>query len=287
MLAVTMTHDFRTPARTALLLAVAGLVPALSLCAQAPATPQAGAAKPTHEDTEFYKPVPPVVTPAATLGQAPSDAIVLFDGKDLSQWVSVKTQGPADWDVNNGVMTVKKGGGGNIETKQKFKDYQLHVEWKIPASITGESQGRGNSGVFLASTGPGDDGYELQVLDSYNNPTYTNGMLGSIYKQAVPLANAARKPGEWSSYDVVWTAPRFNADGSVQTPAYATVFLNGVLVEDHFKVKGQTLYVGKPFYKAYDTAPIKLQAHGDKSEPISFRNIWVRNVAPWTVEPSK
>ncbi|MGI4853758.1 MAG: 3-keto-disaccharide hydrolase, partial [Janthinobacterium lividum] len=245
--------------------------------AQQPA-PQAGAAKPTHEDTEFYKPVPPVVTPAATLAQAPSDAVVLFDGKDLSQWVSAKDKSPADWNVTDGVMTVKKGGGGNIETKQAFKDYQLHLEWKIPASITGEGQGRGNSGVFLASTGTGDAGYELQIMDSYNNPTYTNGMLGSLYKQAVPLANAARKPGEWSSYDIVWTAPRFNGDGTVKTPAFATVLLNGVLVENHFALKGQTLYVGQPFYQAYDTAPIKLQAHGDKSEPISFRNIWIRSV---------
>ncbi len=287
MLTATMTHTAKhAPLLSVLALAAFSTVAAV-LHAQQPATGAQVGAKPTHEDTEFYKPVPPVVTPAATVGQAPSDAVVLFDGTDLSQWVSVKTQGPADWDVANGVMTVRKGGGGNIETKQKFKDYQLHVEWKIPASITGESQARGNSGVFLASTGPGDDGYELQVLDSYNNPTYTNGMLGSIYKQAVPLANAARKPGEWSSYDIVWTAPRFNGDGTVQTPAYATVFLNGVLVEDHYQVKGQTLYVGKPFYKAYDAAPVKLQAHGDKSEPISFRNIWIRNVKPWDAEPSK
>jgi hypothetical protein len=243
-------------------------------------------AKPKHEDTEFYQPVPPVVTPAATFSQAPSDAMVLFDGKDVSQWVAAKDGStPADWEIHDGVMTVKKGGVGNIETKHKFRDYQLHLEWKIPASIEGTSQGRGNSGLFLASTGPGDAGYELQILDSYDNPTYTNGMLGSLYKQATPLANAARKPGEWSSYDVVWTAPRFNADGSVKTPAYATVFENGVLVENHFELKGETLYVGKPFYKAYDTAAIKLQAHGDKSEPISFRNIWVREVKPWDVAP--
>ena len=119
-------------------------------------------------------------------------------------------------------MTVNKT-GGNIETKRSFKNYQLHVEYKIPASITGTGQGRGNSGVFLASTGPGDDGYELQVLDGYNNPTYVNGMVGSIYKQAIPLANASRKPGEWQAYDIVWTAPTFNEDGSVKTPAYATV----------------------------------------------------------------
>ena len=282
----TMTH-----ARLTTLLAFAALaVPATSFKAQQPgaaATSQTTAAKPTHEDTEFYKPAPSVVTPSAMVGQPPSDAIVLFDGKDVSQWVSAKDKAPADWDVANGVMTVKKGGGGNIETKQSFKDYQLHLEWKIPASITGEGQGRGNSGVFLASLGPGDAGYELQIMDSYNNPTYTNGMLGSIYKQAVPLANAARKPGEWSSYDILWTAPRFNGDGSVKTPAFVTVLLNGVLVEDHYALKGQTLYVGQPFYKSYESAPIKLQAHGDKSEPISFRNIWVRNVKAWDMEPSK
>jgi hypothetical protein len=168
--------------------------------------------------------------------------------------------------------------GGSIETKRRFKDYQLHVEYKIPAGITGTGQARGNSGVFLASTGPGDDGYELQVLDGYNNSTYVNGMAGSIYKQSIPLANASRKPGEWQNYDVAWTAPRFNDDGSLKTPAYVTVFLNGILVQNHFELKGQTLYIGKPFYNKYDSAPIKLQAHGDKSEPMSYRNIWVREL---------
>jgi len=172
----------------------------------------------------------------------------------------------------------KAPGVGNIETKRRFHSYQLHIEWRIPADITGSGQARGNSGVFLASTGPGDDGYELQVLDSYNNSTYVNGQAGAIYKQGIPLVNPARKPGEWQSYDVVWTAPAFNTDGSVKTPAYATVFFNGVLVQNHFELKGQTLNVGTPFYKAYDTAPIKLQAHGDKSEPISYRNIWVREL---------
>ena len=178
-----------------------------------------------------------------------------------------------------GILTVSKAPGvGSIETKRKFKDYQLHIEWKIPEDITGSGQGRGNSGVFLASTGPGDAGYELQVLDAFNNPTYVNGQGGSIYKQSPPLVNPARKPGEWQSYDVVWTAPTFNPDGSVKTPAWVTVFFNGVLVQNHFELKGQTLYIGQPFYKAYDRAPIKLQAHGDKSEPLSFRNIWVREL---------
>jgi hypothetical protein len=236
-------------------------------------------AKTKPEDTEVWSPEPKVVTPASTWNAPPSDAIVLFDGKNEDEWVSVQDQSPAQWVVHDDIMTVKKGtGGGNIETKRKFKDYQLHVEWRIPENITGSGQARGNSGVFLASTGKGDDGYELQVLDSYNNKTYVNGMVGSLYKQSIPLANPMRKPGEWNAYDVVWTAPRFNDDGSVKTPAYATVFLNGVLVDNHFELKGQTLYNGQPFYKAHDRAPIKLQAHGDKSEPLSYRNIWVREL---------
>jgi Domain of Unknown Function (DUF1080) len=246
----------------------------VSVSAQQDAQP-----KPKPEDTEIWSPEPPVVTPGATCAAAPSDAIVLFDGKNLDEWVMTKDKSPANWVVHDGIVTVKKGeDAGNIETKRSFKNYQLHIEWRIPENITGTSQARGNSGVFLASTGPGDGGYELQVLDNYNNKTYVNGMVGSLYKQAIPLANAARKPGEWQTYDVVWTAPTFNSDGSLKTPAYATVFFNGVLVEDHFELKGQTLYIGKPFYTAYDKAPIKLQAHGDKSEPISFRNIWVREL---------
>jgi hypothetical protein len=236
--------------------------------------------KPKPEDTEIWEPVPAVVTPGANNTAPPSDAIVLFDGKNQDEWVSAKDHSPAKWTVADGVLTVSKDPttGGSIETKRSFKNYQLHVEWKIPADITGSGQARGNSGVFLASTGPGDAGYELQVLDAYNNKTYVNGMAGSIYKQAIPLANPARKPGEWETYDVVWTAPTFNEDGSLKTPAYVTVFFNGVLVENHFELKGQTLYIGKPFYKAYTSAPIKLQAHGDKSEPISFRNIWIRDL---------
>jgi len=246
------------------------------IAAAAPLSAQSqNGAKP--EDTEVWEPVPKVVTPGSTCGAAPSDAIVLFDGKNLDQWVSVKNNGPADWTVSDGVMTVNKA-AGSIQTKQSFKDYQLHIEWKVPTDITGSGQARGNSGVFLASTGKGDDGYELQVLDSYNNKTYVNGMAGSIYKQAIPLANPTRPPGEWQTYDVVWTAPTFEADGSLKTPAYATVFFNGVLVENHFQLKGETRYIGQPFYKAYTSAPIKLQAHGDKSQPISFRNIWVREL---------
>ena len=253
-----------------LLVSAALIAAAVPLFAQTPA-------KPKPEETEVWEPVPAVVTPGATCGAPPSDAIVLFDGKNLDEWVSNRDKTPAKWTIAGDVMTVSKG-EGNIETKRSFKNYQLHLEWKVPTNITGTSQARGNSGVFLASTGPGDDGYELQVLDSYENKTYVNGMAGSLYKQAIPLANPTRKPGEWQTYDVVWTAPTFNSDGSLKTPAYATVFFNGVLVENHFELKGQTLYIGKPFYKAYTAAPIKLQAHGDKSEPISFRNIWIREL---------
>ena len=230
------------------------------------------------EETEVWEPQPPVVTPGPAVSIAPpSDAIVLFDGKSLDQWVVAGSKNPAKWTVEDDTMKVNKR-GGNIETKRRFKDYQLHVEYMIPKDIAGSSQGRGNSGVFLASTGGGDAGYELQVLDNYKNKTYANGMAGSIYKQSIPLANACRKPGEWQSYDIAWTAPRFKADGSLESPAYATVFFNGVLVENHFQLQGETVYIGKPFYKAYDTAPIKLQAHGDNSAPISFRNIWVREI---------
>ena len=230
------------------------------------------------EDTEVWKPEPKVVTPGAECGTAPSDAIILFDGKDLNEWVSAQDRSaPARWIVANGVVTVNKS-AGNIETMRTFKNYQLHMEWRIPENVTGSGQLRGNSGLFLASTGPDDAGYELQILDSYNNKTYVNGMVASVYKQSIPLANSMRKPGEWEVYDVVWTAPIFNADGSLKSPAYVTAFLNGVLVQNHFELKGETLYIGKPFYKAYDSAPIKLQAHGDKSEPVSFRNIWIREL---------
>jgi hypothetical protein len=255
-----------------LLTSAAVLAISAPLFAQAPS-----ATKPKPEDTEIWEPVPAVVTPGATSAAPPSDAIVLFDGKNEDEWVSNRDKSPAKWTVADGVLTVSKG-EGSIETKRTFKNYQLHVEWKVPANITGSGQGRGNSGVFLASTGLGDDGYELQVLDSWQNKTYVNGMAGSIYKQSIPLANPGRKPGEWQTYDVVWTAPLFNDDGSLKTPAYVTVFFNGVLVQNHFELKGQTLYIGQPFYKAFTSAPIKLQAHGDKSEPLSFRNIWVREL---------
>ncbi|MBS1659765.1 MAG: DUF1080 domain-containing protein, partial [Bacteroidetes bacterium] len=199
----------------------------------------------------------------------------LFDGKNLNEWVKVSDGAPADWIVSDNVLTVNKK-AGNIQTKRSFTNYQLHLEYRIPANITGEDQARGNSGIFLASIGKGDAGYELQILDNYNNKTYTNGQVGSVYKQSVPLANPCRKPGEWQTYDIAWAAPTFNEDGTVKTPARVTAFLNGVLVQDNFVLQGQTRYRGKPYYQPHGPSPIKLQAHGDKSEPISFRNIWVR-----------
>jgi hypothetical protein len=263
------THVYRMLAPTLF------AIMAAHLCAQQ----QGVRAKPDPHETEIWSPEPRIVTPGAIYGQPPSDAIVLFDGSNLDEWVSAQDHTPARWLLEDGVMVVNKAKGvGNIETKRRFRNYQLHVEFRIPENITGTDQARGNSGVFLASTGPGDDGYELQVLDSFHNKTYVNGQAGSIYKQSPPLVNPNRKPGEWQSYDIAWTAPAFNADGSLKSPAFVTVFFNGVLVQNHFELKGQTLYAGKPFYKKYDDAPIKLQAHGDASLPISFRNIWVREV---------
>lgn len=231
------------------------------------------------EDTEVWKPVPVVVTPASAPGGAPSDAIVLFDGRDLDQWVTAADKSPAGWTVADGVITVDKA-RGNIETKRTFRDYQLHLEWRIPADIAGSGQGRGNSGVFLASTGPRDEGYEVQILDSYQSATYVNGQAGAVYKQHPPLANANRKRGEWQTYDIVWRAPVFGPDGALTRPASVTVLHNSVLVQDNAVLAGETVYIGKPRYKAHGPSPIKLQAHGDPSAPISFRNIWVRELTP-------
>ena len=250
-----------------------GLAPAGAF-AQAVPSPDPNA-KP--QDTEVWTPVPAIVTPGATPAAAPSDAVVLFDGKSLSEWVNSKDKQPAGWSVAGGVITVAKG-AGNIETKRRFKNYQLHLEWRVPKDVTGSGQGRGNSGVFLASTGPTDFGYELQILDSYKNTTYANGQAGSIYKQFSPLVNASRPPGEWQAYDIVWTAPTFSGDGKVLSPAKVTAFHNGVLIQNAAVLSGETLYIGKPYYRPYTSAPIKLQAHGDPSPPLSFRNIWVREL---------
>jgi len=233
--------------------------------------------------TEYWEPVPKIVDPGPYPGMvyAPADAIVLFDGKDLSKWKS-RDGSEAKWKIDNGVITVVKG-TGDITTKQKFGDYQLHIEWKVPEDIQGQSQARGNSGVFLQDLS--DDlkipayWYEVQVLDNYNNPTYVNGQAGSIYKQNPPLVNATRKPGEWNVYDITYTAPRFNEDGTLFSPARVSVLYNGVLVQNNFAIRGHTAYIGHPkYFAAHGKAPISLQDHGDPSKAISFRNIWVREL---------
>lgn len=253
---------------TKLLLASLALsaIPALALAQQQTAKP---------EDTEIWSPEPKIVTPGPTNGSPPSDAIRLFDGRNLDEWVKSGTTDPAGWNVHDGVVTVNKK-AGDIETKRKFNNYQLHLEWQVPTGITGTSQARGNSGVFLGTIGH--DGYELQIMDSYQNKTYVNGQAASVYKQSPPLVNAMRKPGEWQTYDVVWTAPTFNADSTLHTPARVTAFHNGVLVQNNFELKGTTQYIGQPWYKAHGASAIRLQAHGDPSAPISFRNIWVREL---------
>ncbi|MFT3932115.1 MAG: DUF1080 domain-containing protein [Chitinophagaceae bacterium] len=230
------------------------------------------------EETEYYSPVPKVITPGANFAAPPSDAVILFDGKNLDEWVLQKdSSATKKWIVADNAFTVDKA-AGDLQTKRKFTDFQLHIEYRIPENITGTGQARGNSGIFLAALPWGAGGYELQVLDNYKNTTYVNGQVGSMYKQAVPLANACRKPGEWQQYDVIWTAPRFDDHGILKSPARVTVFHNGVLVQNNTTLLGDTPYIGQPAYRVHGAAPIKLQAHGDKSEPISYRNIWLREL---------
>ncbi|MEP7336353.1 MAG: DUF1080 domain-containing protein [Acidobacteriota bacterium] len=210
---------------------------------------------------------PPVITPGAKPGDAPSDAIILFDGKDLSGWKSLRDGGDAKWTVQDGFMQVK-GGTGDIATKQEFGDCQLHIEWATPAEVKGDSQGRGNSGVFLMGH------YEVQVLDSYQNPTYFHGQAGSVYKQHAPLVNAARKPGEWQTYDIIFSAPEFDEIGKVTKRARVTVIHNGVLVQNNVEIYGETWHDRAPSYIAHPSkGPLKLQDHGN---PTRFRNVWVR-----------
>lgn len=193
----------------------------------------------------------------------PSDATVLFDGTDLFAWDQAE-----NWKVSEGAMV---SGKGNPMTKDSFGDCQLHIEWSAPIPATGSGQGRGNSGVFLMNT------YEIQVLDSYDNSTYFDGQAGAIYKQTPPQVNATRPPGEWNVYDIYWTAPRFNADDSLESPAYITAIHNGVLILNHFELKGDTPFNRPPHYKKHaDKLPIRLQDHGN---PVRFRNIWIRDIA--------
>ena len=185
--------------------------------------------KADHKDTEFYSPVPKVITPGKTTNPAPSDAIILFDGKNLDEWIPSDPKANSSWSIADNAMLVNKA-AGDIQTKRTFMDFQLHIEYRIPKNITGTDQARGNSGIFLASVPVGAGGYELQVLDNYQNATYVNGQAGSIYKQSAPLVNACLPPGEWQTYDVIWTAPRFTEDGKIKSPARVTVLHNGVLV---------------------------------------------------------
>lgn len=234
---------------------------------------QVDPAKQTPESSELWNPVPRIVTPGGTstnapAATAPSDALVLFDGKDLSKWISTNGKGAAGWTLADGAMTVK-GGAGDIQTREVFDNYQLHVEFRTPAEVKGNGQQRGNSGIFQQGV------YELQVLDNYNNPTYVNGQVGSIYKRHVPLVNPSRRPGEWQTYDIIYTAPVFNKDSLVVTPAFITVLLNGVLVQNHTAIIGTTPYIGAPRIEVHGKGPIRLQDHGD---PVSYRNIWIRQL---------
>ena len=228
---------------------------------------------PRPDLTEQKLPVPPVINVPAQTG-IPSDAIVLFDGSSLDSWVSTDRDNPAPrWTLepeSRAVVVAPK--TGDIRSKAAFGDVQLHIEWRSPAIVLKSSQGRGNSGVFFMDT------YELQVLDSYQNDTYVNGQAGAIYKQHPPLVNASRPPGEWQSYDVVFIAPRFNADGSLASPARMTVFHNGVLVQLDSVLRGSTEHRGLPLYKKHDgKLPLRLQNHG--GDLVAFRNIWVRELS--------
>lgn len=221
---------------------------------------------------DIDRPKPRVITPGAQPGMPPSDAVVLFDGKDLSKWV-VETKGkkepqPANWKVENGYMEVAPG-AGTLMTKEKFGDMQLHIEWASPTAITGDSQWRGNSGVLLMNR------YEIQVLDSYNNPTYADGQAGSIYGQWPPLVNPARKPGEWQSYDIIFEAPKFE-NGKLAKPAYVTVILNGVVTQHRKEIIGRMAHRVVGTYAPHEPEePFALQDH---DVPVRYRNIWIRRL---------
>lgn len=219
------------------------------------------------EETEDWSRKPEIVTPGKGT-KPPSDAIVLYGGAgDIDNWENDEG-GPAKWKAKDILTVVPK--TGSIKTKQKFGDIQLHIEWRAPKEVKGEGQGRGNSGVYLMEK------YEVQVLDSYENETYYNGQAGSIYKQHIPLVNACRPPGKWQSYDIIFRAPRFKEDGTLESPAYVTVIQNGVLIQNHVELKGPTEFIGKPSYKPHpEKLSLMLQDH---SNPVSYRNIWIREL---------
>jgi len=227
--------------------------------------------KMTKEMTAIWEPEVKILQPGEKDSDAPSDAIVLFNGTDVnSEWVDSKGN-TTNWTVKDGALICVKG-SGSIKTKRKFSDFQLHIEWKTPSEVIGESQGRGNSGVYLQGL------YELQVLDSYNNRTYRNGQAGSLYKQYAPLVNVSRKPGEWQSYDVIYTAPTFKKDTTTYfTPPRVTVLHNGVLVQNNVSLRGPTISIGIPenFIKKHGAASLILQDH---SNPVAYKNIWIREL---------
>ena len=214
----------------------------------------------------------PVVTPGQMNTDAPSDATILYNGNGLGAFQK-KDGSPAGWriDADGAVTDIK--GAGDLITKEAFGNCQLHIEFREPAEVKSSGQGRGNSGVYIMGK------YEIQVLDSYNNPTYSNGQAGAVYKQHVPLVNASRKPGEWQSYDIIFTAPMFKENGDLESPARVTVIHNGVLIQNNVTILGTTDWVRKPVYKKHAAKlPLMLQDHGDDGNPISYRNIWIRNL---------
>jgi hypothetical protein len=220
------------------------------------------------EMTEFWTPQPPVVTPAPETNPMapPSDAIVLL-GDGILDFEHSNGE-PVKWDFTGGVLTAKAR-TGSINSKREFGDCQLHIEWRSPVEVRGESQGRGNSGLFLQGL------YEVQILDNYGNETYANGAAGSIYKQSAPLVNPIRKPGEWNTYDVIYTAPLFSENGKLVREGRITVIFNGVLVQNNTPIRGTTEYIGHPRMIEHGKGPIILQDHGN---PVAFRNIWIREL---------
>jgi len=222
---------------------------------------------------DLNRPLPPIVDPGTAStqdapGRAPSDAVVVFDGKDLSRWLD-KDGKPARWKVESGYMEVVAG-TGNISTHDPFGDCQLHIEFAEPSPASGESQERGNSGVFLMST------YEVQVLDSYENKTYADGQASAVYGQYPPLVNASRLPAQWQTYDIIFHRPRFANDGKLLHPARMTILHNGVLVQDNVELTGPTAHGERPPYKQHpDKLPLQLQDHGN---PVRYRNIWIREL---------
>ena len=224
----------------------------------------------TAKDTEIWEPIPKE-TYSISDSAPPNDAIVLFDGEDLSKWNAKWSDKESGWQINkDGSVTVVFDGSGGIETKENFGSVQLHVEWKTSEDISHKNQSRSNSGVFLQGR------YEIQILDSYKSPTYVNGQAGSVYKQYIPLVNASRKPGEWQSYDIIFDAPKFDSDGNKIKSGYFTVFHNGILIHNHVEILGTTENVGPPKNIANATPPILPQNHC--CSQVSFRNIWVRNL---------